>query len=241
MIEEKAPRLDVRAKIIILILINLIAVFNKSIIFEMVSMSLIILTLIYSRLYKKAVLYSGYYLIMMALFYLSSTFTNPVTSFILVVCMFFRKVVPIIAFGYCVISTTKVSELLVGLEMLKFPKSIKISFSVILSYIPSLGVEYTNITNAMKMRGFGLTVTNAIIHPLRTSENVIVPLIVRSSTIAEEISAAAITRGIESAEKRTTYYPIKLNFFDITFVLLFSLLLTLSICNLFIPFIGGSV
>ena len=238
MIKEEAPRLDVRAKIIILVLINLIAVFNKSILFEIISMSLISLTLVYSKLYKKAILYSVYYLILMILFYFSSTVTNPLTSIILVVCMFFRKVVPVITFGYCIVTTTKVSELLVGLEMLRFPRSIRISFSVILSYIPSLGVEFTNITNAMKMRGFGLTPVNAIIHPLRTSENVIVPLIVRSSTIAEEISAAAITRGIESTQKRTTYYPMKFKVLDFIFVSAFTLLLILSLLN---QNIGGSI
>ncbi len=221
MLKENLSRIDVRAKLIILFIINVIAIINDTLMYEIVLMGLIISTLIYSKLYKKAFQYLSYYLLLLMVIYFSSVYTNPLTSFLLVICMAFRSFVAIFAFGHCIIATTKVSELLVGFDMLRVPKSIKIPFSVILSYIPALGMEFKNITDAMKMRGFGLTFKNAIIHPIKTSENIVVPLIVRSSIIAEEISVAVITRGIESEEKRTTYYPIKFNYVDILYIFLF--------------------
>ena len=55
-------------------------------------------------------------------------------------------------------------------------------------------------------------------HPLNTLEYAIVPMVFRSLKIADELSASAIVRGIESPCKKQSYYVSKIGFGDVLLI-----------------------
>lgn len=211
--DREPPRLDARVKVAALLAVNVAAVLNRSFSVEIAVMACIVAALLYSRLNRTAIRCAATYAAAVIIMAFAGG-ENGIASVLLVVAMVIRKITPIFGFGYCLVATTKISELLVVMQKLRLPNSITIPFSVVLSYFPSLASEWRNVTGAMKMRGFGVSPKNVAFHLLRTMEYVMVPIIVRSATVAEEISAAAITRGIEAQDVRTTVYPMEIGLAD---------------------------
>lgn len=66
----------------------------------------------------------------------------------------------------------------------------------------------------MKIRGFLRSVPTVLRHPLNTLEYAIVPMVFRSLKIADELSASAIVRGIESPYKKQSYYVSRISPLD---------------------------
>ena len=66
----------------------------------------------------------------------------------------------------------------------------------------------------MKLRGIGLNVKNVVLHPIKTCEYAIVPLVIRSMTISDELAASAMTRGLDLESERTSYREVRLRLTD---------------------------
>jgi energy-coupling factor transport system permease protein len=105
-----------------------------------------------------------------------------------------------------------------------------ITFAVALRFIPTAREEFHHIGEAMKLRGKGITVRNMLTKPLATIENTLIPMMLRSATVAEELSAAAVTRGIDSSHRRTSFFLLRFGVFDVFCVLLFGSLAVISLC-----------
>ncbi len=225
--------LDPRTKLVILILVNIIAISlsSSNLRVEIISMVLIGSTLIWQGMYKTCLKYWGIYAGMIALFILSSQYQNIVTAMFVVVFIVMRKTAPIFMFASSVVSKTKVSELIVALQNINLPRSIIIALSVTIRFFPTLKEECALVLDAMKMRGIKISFRNVFLHPMILVESIIVPIIIRTSTIAEELSAAAVTRGIDSPKPRTSYYEVGFGLADGIFLALF---LTLCIVSVFI-------
>jgi energy-coupling factor transport system permease protein len=80
----------------------------------------------------------------------------------------------------------------------------------------------------MRLRGIGLSAGNVLTRPLTVMESVLIPMMMRCATIAEELSAAAVTRGIESAGKRTSVNELKMRAPDRAAMALFAALTRFS-------------
>lgn len=223
--------LDPRAKIAILILINVISISLSNLRMEIICMALIGGVLLWQGMYKKCLEYWLIYAGMLGLFALSGQFQNAATAMLAVMCIIMRKTIPIFMFASSVISKTKVSQLIAALQDIHFPKSIIIALSVTIRFFPTLREEYGLVSDAMKIRGIRFSFGNILSHPVMLMESILVPIMVRASTIAEELSAAAVTRGIDSSKRRTSYYEVRFTPMDGVFILLF---LTLSIVSVVI-------
>lgn len=108
------------------------------------------------------------------------------------------------------------------------PQSILLILVVIIRFVPTISGEIKTIKEAMKVRGFMGSKINVVLHPLRTMEYIVVPLIFRSIKVGDELAAAAIVRGIENPGKKKSYYETKLSKTD--YVILGISLLLLIIC-----------
>ena len=89
--------------------------------------------------------------------------------------------------------------------------------------------EIHNIYDAMKLRGIALSWKNVFTRPMLILEAIAIPIVMRSASIAEELSASAVTRGIDNPAQRTSFIQLKVHakdwmvlcFFLIAFVVLF--------------------
>lgn len=153
---------------------------------------------------KTAVKLTVFFLVLAALSYIPQG-TGILSMVVLpVVFMVRRFMLPIVA-GKYLIDSTPVGLLMSALEKLKMPASIVTTLSVMFRFFPTLGEEYRNIKNAMKMRGIGLNALNVVLHPLVTLEYVMVPLLSSASRIGDELAAAGHTKGVDAPGKKVRY------------------------------------
>ncbi len=218
---EKGLSLDPRTKLALLITIALFVLSGgggaASKQFAPVLAAVPLILLLSERSWKSAltyfVLYGGSYLLQI----LALPYLNGLPNFLVVaICGFFVRFVPGIMMGYITVRTTTVSEFVAAMEKLHLPEQIIIPMSVIFRFFPTVVEEYNAIGDAMKMRGirFGGGKASAIL------EYRMVPMMMCSVKIGEELSAAALTRGLGGPVKRTNICKIGFHVQDVIFLLL---------------------
>jgi energy-coupling factor transport system permease protein len=95
-------------------------------------------------------------------------------------------------------------------------EKITIPLSVMFRFFPTVGEEYAAINDAMRMRGIRLAGGN----PAAMLEYRIVPMMICCIRIGEELSAAALTRGLGAPVKRTNTGKVGFHIQDIAVILL---------------------
>ena len=123
-----------------------------------------------------------------------------VLSFIALTCGYvLTRLVVTVAMGDYVLATTHVSELIAAMERMHMPQAIIVPLSVMFRMFPTIAAEWRSICRAMEMRDIHLG-TVGIEHVL---EYQLIPMMSSSVRIGEELSAAALTRGLGAPGKRT--------------------------------------
>jgi len=207
--------LDPRTKLLILLLISSIVIASPDMHTELVCVGVIVLTLVGMGAYKQALRSISMYAGMLGVLYICGLFPdNVISAFVLMIAVCFRKLAPPLFFASGMIATTKVGELVSAMQRLHIPKPIVITFAVTLRFFPAAKEEYASIKDAMRLRGIGVSAVNVLTRPLTVLESVLIPMMMRCATIAEELSAATVTRGIESNGRRTSINELKMRAFD---------------------------
>ncbi|MDO4280977.1 MAG: energy-coupling factor transporter transmembrane component T [Peptococcaceae bacterium] len=105
-------------------------------------------------------------------------------------------------------------KLTASLRKLPIPSKAMLVLMVMLRFAPTVILEFKGVCEAMKMRGFLRSPWAVLRHPLNTLEYAIVPMVFRALKIADELSASAIVRGIESPYKKQSYYLSRIGGMD---------------------------
>ncbi|MGX7419454.1 energy-coupling factor transporter transmembrane component T [Carnobacterium gallinarum] len=134
------------------------------------------------------------------------------TSVIMATIAFFAyfavRLIPVFM-GGLILSKTPPGELIATLQKCYVPRVIIVPLAVGLRFLPTIRQETATILDVMRLRGIYPTVWNIWRHPLLTFEYLLVPLVIRSLTIADDISMAAVTRGVENPAPRSSLRAIK--------------------------------
>ena len=149
--------------------------------------------------------------------------------FIVTFAVFIRRLFPCAMLGGVIIGTTRVNEFMAAMNRLHISKKIVIPIAIMFRYFPMIKEEWNAIKDAMKMRGISPSIIGFIKHPAIIIECIYVPILMSASKISDELTTAAITRGIENPKRRTCMQNIKLTISDFIctsyFCILFILLL----------------
>ena len=108
------------------------------------------------------------------------------------------RFVPTLALAYFVFATTTVSEFMAAMGRMRIPDWIVIPLSVLFRFFPTLGQEARAINAAMRMRNI-----TPISRGASYVENCLVPLMSCAVSIGEDLSAAALARGLGAPWPRT--------------------------------------
>ena len=113
-----------------------------------------------------------------------------------------------------ILFTTTVSEFICAMERMRMPKAVCVPVSVMFRFFPAIAEEYRYIRSAMKMRGIsGRT-------PQQFLEYRLVPLMTAVLNIGGDLSASALSRGLDSPERRTNASVIGFKAADIAVMLI---------------------
>ena len=118
-----------------------------------------------------------------------NVWSGMISFLILAATSIMTRFAPGIMTGAYLISSTSVSEFISAMERMHVTEKIIIPLSVIFRFFPTIKEEYQAIRDAMKMRG-------------------IRPLMVSVIKIGDELSAAALTRGLGAPVRRTNVCEI---------------------------------
>lgn len=155
-----------------------------------------IILLLLSKRFKAAARFSITYIILYTLELLVIPMLTGVWNFILNAASgIYTHMLPGFVMGYYLISTTTVSEFVAAMERIHVPQKVVIPLSVVFRFFPTVKEEYAAIRDAMKMRG--ITTSRS---PMKMLEYRVVPLMMSIAKIGEELSAAALTRGLGAPE-----------------------------------------
>lgn len=186
-------------------------------------LSLFVLLLL-NGAWKKGILLTTLYFFF---FVMDVYFFSHLTDSLMIFLSFFfvanRLLLPPVMAAVFASNRTTMSEWIAAMKKMKVPQTIIVPFSVVCRFFPVLIQDFKQIRRAMKFRGIGINSTDLIWHPLLTLEYIIVPILVSVETSSLDLSAAALVRGLGSAEKNTSIYRVRFNIQD--YVLLLFLLI----------------
>jgi energy-coupling factor transport system permease protein len=120
------------------------------------------------------------------------------------------RVIPGFFLGYLAVVSIKVSELMAALEAWHTPRQFVIPLAVILRFLPTVHVSMAEVALSMTTRGLTLR----RIGVSSWLEYRLVPLIISTVKSGEELSQAALTRGLGRPGKHTRIAKIGFGWLD---------------------------
>ena len=218
-------KLDVRYKFFLLMLIGVVAFFAKDIIYgSMVFIIVCLLSFLIGQR-KKTIKFIVFYIFLLLFIVFSKYVPVTLSNMMLMIVLCMRMCMPILLYGQTFLRTTPVSEMVTGLYAIRIPRSFIITFAVAMRFFPTAKEEISHVRDAMSLRGIGFSWLNLRRRPGLVFEGFIPPLLVRASTIAEELSAASITRGLDNPAPRTAFIKLNITVKDTFLTVIFTLLL----------------
>lgn len=199
--------LDPRTELLLLVLANVIAFTQRSLHIEITWIILLLLLISACGLPKTAIqlafafagcIFLQYYVFPRGPQVLASTF--------FIVVSYARKIFPCLIVGSLIVKKTSVRELMLALRSWHIPQGLIITLSVTVRYFPAIKEEIGYIRDAMRLRN---------IHGIQKLEYLIVPIMISATSTAEELSAAAVTRGIENPCRKTSMVRMRFKLQDV--------------------------
>ena len=210
-------RLDPRTKLFMVFVVSLIAMMSATTPFLWairLSITLIpIILMILEKKYSSALRFFLAYgiALVLLLFFISENSEGIIASLLIGYCGIVVQFMPALITAWYVIRTTKIGEFMSCMQKMHIPDGIAVSLAVVMRFFPTIKEEYSSINDAMRMRGVMLGGGNV----LRMFEFRMIPLLFSCVNIGEELSAAAITRGLGGEVKRSSVIELKLGIADL--------------------------
>ncbi|EWM52188.1 energy-coupling factor transporter transmembrane component T [Ruminococcus flavefaciens] len=162
--------------------------------------------------------------------FLSENSEGFLSAFLVGYCGIIVQFMPAMITAWYVVRTTKIGEFVCAMQKMHIPDGITISLAVVMRFFPTIKEEYTAIRDAMKMRGIMLGGGNAA----GMIEYRLIPLLFSCVNIGDELSAAAVTRGLGGKVKRTSVQELKMKAADYLLMLLFTAVLVVFVVSKYI-------
>lgn len=200
----KRIEVDIRLALLVTVLAALLVFTLRTEIALTCYMLLMLVWLILSGDCAEAIKYGGAYLLLWAaLFPLQQC--EHIGSLPTLLVYARRIMIPFMA--AVPISRASTGKFLATLTKLRIPREITLSFSILFRFLPMIRTELRMICSSLKFRNAGR-------NPIRLMEYILIPLLIRTSKLADELSTAAMVRGIETHTATTSYRIVRWKWSD---------------------------
>lgn len=197
--------------LILTVLSCMVTIFSVNIYTHFLFILWIFILFIYFGLRRQGIMYLIIYLLtlfwLIRLVPLGIIFPSPMLLGII-----YKFILPIMA-SYL---TSKIpsGKVIAVFQKLPIPENIILVLIVMVRFAPTVTGELKAIKEAMEVRGFIGDCRKLIVHPLKTIEYAVVPIIFRSIKVGDELAVASIVRGVENPCRKESYYSNSLNYGD---------------------------
>lgn len=203
--DRREVKFDLRTKLMLILVVNLFLLLSHALVFELVLVFGCLLLITIDGQPRSAFHFLIAFFIMLGIDQLVTPHMNgfafTLISFITVAL---RKFLPCFILGKWILTKTEVSEFVAVMWKLRLPQTAIIPLSVVFRYFPTLKEEWASIRAAMKMRGIHISL-----------EHIMVPLLMSAVNVSEELSAAALCRGLDNPGTHTSLVQVKFSYYDI--------------------------
>ncbi|MGO2111806.1 MAG: energy-coupling factor transporter transmembrane component T [Pseudoclavibacter sp.] len=142
---------------------------------------------------------------------------NAMTVTTAIACAYLIRFAAAIGVGMHVIATTSPTRLAAALRAWRVPRPVSVVLGVMLRFFPVVVAESAAVLDAMRLRG--LVGTRGLVrHPILSIERFAVPMIAASLRASEDLSSAAILRGLGSHRVPTAMNPPRFGAADLVTV-----------------------
>lgn len=212
--------LDPRAKLYLLLLANLLLFFHVDTATEAVMMALFLLPMFPAGRGKSALRFLAIYTVLLGMdLLLIPVAQGFVLNLVSLLSVGIRMMLPCLVTGAYAFTTTTPGELFCALRRMHLPEGPIITIAVVIRYFPTVWEDCRQICNAMVMRGIHVGPR----HPAQSLEYVLVPLLMNGNTVAQDLSVAALTKGLGLPGRHTSMTEIALRPADWAYMLLCTL------------------
>lgn len=142
----------------------------------------------------------------------------PVIPFVGVILTLICRMYPVYIFMWMMMVKIPMGELMAALAKLRVPNTLLIVAMVVYRYVPTLAREYSIINTSLKLRNLDVWWRRWLCHPVAQLEMRMVPIIMRSGRISDELSAVAICKGLDPAAKRSSLVTPRIQAFDLALI-----------------------
>ena len=209
-------KLDPRSKLLLLITISIIMIGARTVevegVLRLICAAIPLVLLLSIREYKASFIY----LLLLGSALICEKHIAPYTHGIcnivlMMICGLITRFVAGYMMGWYTVKSTSVSEFITAMERMHCPSFISIPMSVMFRYFPTLSEEYKSINDAKRMRELG----HPFSQPLTYIEYILVPLMMSTVRIADDLSAASLSKGLSAGEKRTHICEVSIRPLDV--------------------------
>ena len=226
-IEKKKFKLDPRTKLLLIVAVATLEMVNVNIYFTIAVGTIPFLLFLSNRQFLGAIKY--YVLFLIAAFIhvhrVNIEVNMFVNMFVVLLGGLILKLAPAFTTGDYIIESTSVSEVIAAMNKMKFSRKFTIPVSVIFRFLPALKQENHAIHDAAAMRGIIITRRKFWENPLRAFEYRMIPLMISVANTGEDLSAAALSRGLDNPAEHTNYTDVRFTKRDLFAVLAVTVLL----------------
>ena len=207
---------DVRVRILVMIPVSLSALMLKTETALLMCLAFVWIWLIPFGCFGKAMRCTAAYGLLYVLLLLMKN-TELFGNLPLMTVYIRRLMLPIMAAAPIVKAPT--GSLIAALNKMKIPRAATLSLTVLLRFMPTLAEEYRHIRESQKIRGIGSSAVSILCHPFMTAECILVPVLIRTSKVADELSASVQVRGMKPGGAYSSYRKSEINAGDIVMML----------------------
>ena len=226
--KHKGVYLDPRTKVLFMfVLASLIFFVHDKLLLNCVLVFIPIVLLLSANSYRPAFIYGGLFIIaiLTKLFHGKMEFPYLIAMILGLIVELIFRFFPVFMFGYYIIKSTKPNEFISAMNLWNVPEVFIIPISVVFRFVPTLSEENRSIENAMRMRDIRFGTYKFWKNPMMILEYRAIPLMMSIAKIGEELSAAALSRGLGGLKKRTCLVDLKFGVYDFIVAVLTVLLI----------------
>ena len=210
-------KVDVRVRLLVMILVSISALVLKTETALLMCLGFMWIWLVPFGCFGKALRCFVAYGILYALLLLMKN-TDSLGNLPLLTVYIRRLMLPVMAAAPIIKAPT--GSLIAALNKLKIPRAATLSLTVMFRFMPTLAEEYRHIRESQKIRSIGVSAVNVVCHPLITLECILVPMLIRTSKVADELSASVQVRGMKLGGEYSSYRKADMDIRDILLMII---------------------
>jgi energy-coupling factor transporter transmembrane protein EcfT len=229
--EQKSFHLDPRTKLLLMAIISTAEFLYSHTAFMIVLVLIPFILLMINMQYK---LGSGFLLLFILALIAKETqsfihFNVAINMFVVLLVGLVLRLFPAFAMGVYMIYSTKASEFITALGRMHVSRKITIPISVLFRFLPTIREESKTIKDAMHMREIQFGTKKFWRNPAALVEYRFIPLMISVVKIGDELSAAALTKGLDNPVNRTNIMKIGFTHYDMLTLIISAVLLTVTL------------